>query len=67
MTDKAMWKGFPLTKAAVTVTEPPTVEGDDEPHVGNRILRMYAEAGWVEEITEGVYVVSKLGGRSPIR
>jgi hypothetical protein len=58
--DEPMWEGFPLTKAAVEATEPQP-DDEDEPHVGNRILRMYAERGWVEQIAAGVYVVSKLG------
>jgi hypothetical protein len=63
--DEAMWEGFPLTKAAVEATELPP-DDQDEPHVGNRILRMYAEQGRVVEIVEGVYIASKLGPTPPI-
>jgi hypothetical protein len=67
MTDEAIWEGFPRTKAAVEAADPPSVEDDEEEHhLGNRILRMYAEQGHVTEIAPGVYMASKLGDEPPI-
>jgi hypothetical protein len=63
MTDKAMWEGFPLARAAVEATEPLPIEDDEEePRIGNRLLRLYAEQGRITEIAPGVYIASKLGG-----